>query len=86
MADPLVFGDAMPLVRAIHAALLFLEDTPADELDPDAAVRAQEWVMPLLQQLRGADRTVFRRALTRLAQETKGRESEFATELSRSLF
>ncbi|MBW8482524.1 hypothetical protein [Actinomadura parmotrematis] len=51
--------DARPLVRAIVGALLLLENSPSDELDPDVAVRGMEHIAQELLQLSIEDRREF---------------------------
>lgn len=48
-----------PLVRAIVAAMMFLEESGSDELDPDAAVRGMESIAHELLQLAEVDRVEF---------------------------
>ncbi|MEU4770402.1 hypothetical protein AB0H12_45125 [Actinosynnema sp. NPDC023794] len=63
--------DNTPLVRAIVEALMFLEHSGEDEIDPDAAVRGIEVIGHELDALSAADRAEFRLVLERIA-ETPG--------------
>ncbi|MDG4771999.1 hypothetical protein [Solwaraspora sp. WMMD792] len=48
-----------PLVRAIVAAMIFLEESSSDEVDPDAAVRGMESIAHELLKFAEVDRFKF---------------------------
>lgn len=59
--------DIEPLVRAVVGVFRFFEDSGADEIDPDAAVRGEEIIGDELNSLSDADRVEFRRVLAEIA-------------------
>jgi hypothetical protein len=59
--------DSLPLVRALVDALLLLETSGPDELDPDTAVRGMENVASSLLTLDVADQRALRDLFLRLA-------------------
>lgn len=61
--------DVRPLVKAIAAAMMLLEHSPDDELDPDLAVRGLEWIAHELLQLAEGDRAEFRRLIESVAEQ-----------------
>jgi hypothetical protein len=56
-----------PLLEAIVAALLLLEDTSDEDLDPDVAVRGMEEIAHSLNQLSVEDRSTVRRMFEKIA-------------------
>lgn len=56
-----------PLLEAIIAALLLLEDTSDEDLDPDVAVRGMEDIAHSLNQLSTEDRSTVRRVFEEIA-------------------
>ncbi|MGW4942989.1 hypothetical protein ACWEOZ_15550 [Actinoplanes sp. NPDC004185] len=59
-----------PLVKAIAAAMMFLEESGDDEVDPDSAERALENMSHALLQYAGPDREDFLRLIERIADGT----------------
>ncbi|MEU8607341.1 hypothetical protein AB0C29_05000 [Actinoplanes sp. NPDC048791] len=59
-----------PLVNAIAAAMMFLEESGDDEVDPDSAVRALENMSHALLQYAGPDREDFLELIERVADGT----------------
>ena len=51
--------DSEPLLKAIIAAMMFLEHSGPDEVDPDSAVKCLENMSYELLQLAGSDRKEF---------------------------
>ncbi len=56
-----------PIVLAMVSAMMLLDDTSAEEIDPDVAVRGQENMGYYLNLLSEGDRTAFREVLERIA-------------------
>jgi hypothetical protein len=56
-----------PLIHAIASAFLFLEESGADEVHPDSAVKAMENIGYPLDQMSAADRQEFVRTLEKMA-------------------
>lgn len=70
--------DVAPLVRAVAAALLFLENSAEDQLDPDWAVQGMEGIAYELLQMPDRDRAEFLRAIESVAeQEANPRTASF---------
>ncbi len=63
--------DAKPVVKAVIAAMLLLEHSEPDEVDPDTAVRGLENIAFELLQLREDDRREFTDMLNRIASGTE---------------
>jgi hypothetical protein len=59
-----------PLVKAIAAAMMFLEESGDDEVDPDSAERALENMSHALLQYAGSDREEFLELIERVADGT----------------
>jgi len=57
-----------PLVNAVIAAMMLLEECGPDEIDPDTAVRGLENMGHELLKLTGDDRTEFLALLERMAE------------------
>jgi hypothetical protein len=55
------------LTKQVINTLMFLEDTPDDEIDPDVAVRQMEDIAFLVRGLDGPDRAIFVGAVQALA-------------------
>lgn len=60
--------DAAPLVRAIASALMLLEHSEDDEINPDTAVRGMESIGRELIQITGAARVELLEVIERVAQ------------------
>jgi hypothetical protein len=58
-----------PLVGAIITAMMLLEESEPEQVDPDTAVRGLEHMGAELMRLTGDDRTEFLTLLERLADE-----------------
>jgi hypothetical protein len=70
--------NAEPLVNAIVCAMMMMEDSGPDEINPDTAERCLENMGYELMQLRGGDREEFLALLERMANEaTDERTSRF---------
>ena len=59
--------DNEPLVRAVIAALMLLEHSGDEEINPDVAVRGMENIGHELETMTDADRADFRRILDEIA-------------------
>ncbi|WP_433724522.1 hypothetical protein ACQP2Y_03490 [Actinoplanes sp. CA-051413] len=59
-----------PLVKAIAAAMMFLEESGDDEVDPDSGERALENMSHALLQYAGSDRDEFLELIERVADGT----------------
>jgi hypothetical protein len=66
-----------PLVRAIVAAMMLLEESEPPEVDPDTAERGLEHIGSELLQLTGADRQEFLDLVDRMAQGSDARTAAF---------
>ena len=78
--------DNEPLLKAIVAAMVFLEASGPDEVDPDSAVRCLENMSYELLRLAGADRIEFIALIERVAQhETDERYARFIREIPRMI-
>lgn len=71
-----------PLIKAIIAAMMLLEESGPDEVDPDTAVRGLESIGYELLQLTGSDRSEFLELVERMASESA---DSHASEFLRSL-
>ena len=60
----------LPLIHAIIDALLFLEHSTDDEVDPDLAVRCMENMSASLHALTQADQIALRSRLEKIAEES----------------
>ena len=63
--------NAEPLVGAIISAMMLLEESDSDQVDPDTAVRGLEHMAAELLRLTGADRSEFLAVLEHLAEATE---------------
>ena len=61
--------DSEPLLKAIIAAMMFLEHSGPDEVDPDSAVKCLENMSYELLQLAGSDRKEFLELIERVANQ-----------------
>jgi hypothetical protein len=61
--------DSEPLLKAIIAAMMFLEHSGPDEIDPDSAVKCLENMSYELLQLAGSDRREFLELIERIANQ-----------------
>jgi hypothetical protein len=78
--------DNEPLLKAIVAAMVFLEASTPDEVDPDSAVRCMENMSHELLQLAGADRREFIKLVERVAEhEADERYAQFIREMPRMI-
>lgn len=78
--------NAEPLVRAILAATLLLEDCRPEEVNPDTAVRGLENIAYELLMLTGADRSEFLDLLRRMESTTDDpREAQWLRSLPFSI-
>ena len=66
-----------PLVRAIVAAMMLMEQCGPDEIDPDTAVRGLENMGYEILQLSGNDREEFINLIERMARDSDSRTAEF---------
>jgi hypothetical protein len=66
-----------PLVRAIVAAMMLMEECGPDEIDPDTAVRGLENMGYEILQLSGDDRGEFLELIERMAQSSDSHTAEF---------
>jgi hypothetical protein len=70
--------NAEPLIRAIVAAMMLLEESEPDEVDPDTAVRGLESMGYELLKLTQAERLEFMQLLDRVASvESDPHSAEF---------
>jgi hypothetical protein len=73
-----------PLLKAIIAAMMFIERSGPDEVDPDSAVKCLEQMSYELLQLAGADRKEFLKLVERVAdQMPEERYAGFIREIPR---
>jgi hypothetical protein len=71
-----------PLINAIIAALLFIESSSDDEVDPDSAVRCMENISANLLALDDSDQLKLRSEFLKIAGESKDEPySKFVREL-----
>ena len=61
--------DSEPLLKAIIAAMMFLEHSGPDEVDPGSAVKCLENMSYELLQLAGSDRKEFLELIERVANQ-----------------
>ena len=66
-----------PLRLAIVDALMMLEYSPDDQLDPDLAVKTMESMGASLQQLSHYDQLELTRIIMEIAEESEGGDSRF---------
>ena len=74
-----------PLVRAIAAAMMFLEESGPDEVDPDSAVRTMETMGYELLRLVGSDRAEFLDLVERVATDGDPRDAAFIRGIPRAI-
>lgn len=74
------------LVKAIAAALMLLENSGEDEIDPDTAIKGLESISHELHVLSGRERAEFMDAIERIAQaEADVRQAEFIRDIPRMI-
>ena len=85
--EPLVYGEGVE--RAVLAALVdclvFIEQSPDDVIEPDAAVRALEDVASRLEVLTAGEREHLHRQLSALAEEADRPRREFIERMPETL-
>ncbi|GAA3909854.1 hypothetical protein [Actinoplanes auranticolor] len=75
-----------PLVRAIAAGMMFLEESGDDEVDPDSAERALENMSHVLLQYAGPDRDEFLELIERVADSTPDEhDARFIRDIPRAI-
>jgi hypothetical protein len=75
-----------PLVRAVAAAMMFLEESGDDEIDSDSAERALENMSHALRQYAGPDRVAFLELIERVADGTPDEhDARFIRDIPRAI-